>query len=169
MTEKLEHIDFVVRTERQANLSQTILDRYQNLPKDYLTFLADLEYCVTKDEKSWFNTIGDFNGTTDNGFRWNEFEIMILDAYENETNEEVKAEETSEIIEFWDNHIPFLMSCKNFYCYFAICLLADNYGQIVYGNEPEFEETETVATDFLEFMTKLTTKTLDKKYLEQIV
>ena len=164
MTEKLEHINFIVRTGKQEKLSQTILDRYLNLPKNYLTFLADLEYCVTKDEKSWFNTIGDFNGTTDNDFRWNEFEIMTLDTYEEETDEE-----TNETNVFWDNHIPFLMSCRNFYCYFAICLTADYYGQIVYGNEPEFEETETVATDFLDFMTNLITKKLDKKYLEQIV
>lgn len=164
MTEKLTQIDFVVRTGQQEKLSQTILDRYPNLPKDYLTFLANIEYCVIQDEKSWFNTIGDFNGTTDNGFRWNEFEIMTLDAYEDETNEE-----TNGIIAFWDKHIPFLMSCRNFYCYFAICLLTDNYGKIVYGNEPEFEETETVANNFSDFMTKLTTKTLEKKYLEQIV
>lgn len=164
MKEKLEDINFVVRTGQQEKLNQTIFDRYPNLPKDYLTFLEDLEYCVTKEEKSWFNTIGDFNGTIDNGFRWNEFELMILEDYDEEIDEDAKV-----VIEFWNNHIPFLMSCKNYYCYFAICLLTDSYGQIVYGNEPEFEETETVATDFLEFMTKLITKSLDKKYFEQIV
>ena len=164
MRKKLENIGFIVQAGQQAKLSQTITDRYPNLPNDYLTFLTELEYGVTKDEKSWFNTIGDFNGTTDNGFRWNEFELMILEDYEDETDEGAKI-----VIEFWDNHIPFLISCRNFYCYFAICLHPDNYGQIVYGNEPEFEETETVATDFVEFMTKLTTKTLDKKYLEQII
>src|SRR5690606_37808499 len=101
MTKKLENIDFIVQTGQQAQLSQTITDRYPNLPKDYLTFLTDLEYCVTKDEKSWFNTIGDFNGTTGNGFRWNEFELMVLEDYEDETDEDAKI-----VIEFWNNHIP---------------------------------------------------------------
>ncbi|UIR56797.1 SMI1/KNR4 family protein [Sphingobacterium sp. SRCM116780] len=169
MLKELELIDFIVQTGQEEKLNQTILDRYPNLPNDYLTFLADIKYCATQDEKSWFNTIGDFNDTTDSGFRWNEFEIMILDTYEDETEEDMETEETNKITAFWDKHIPFLMSCRNFYCYFAICLLADNYGQIVYGSEPEFEETEIVSNDFSDFMTKLTTKTLDKKYLEQIV
>jgi len=161
---QLEQIDFVVRTGQNEKLSQTIIDRYPNLPKDYLDFLADLDYAETKDEKSWFNTIGDFNGTTDSGFRWNEFELMVLEDYTDETDANAKI-----IIDFWNNHIPILMSCKNYYCYFAICLAPANYGKIVYGNEPEFEEIEIVATDFHEFIVMLTTKTLDKKYLNQIV
>lgn len=164
MKEELKNIGFIVQTNQNDKLNLTILDRYSNLPKDYLTFLIDLKYCVAKDEKSWFNTIADFNGTTDNGFRWNEFELMILEDYEDETDEDAK-----EIIKFWDKHIPILMSCRNFYCYFAISLFPDKYGQIVYGSEPEFEETVFVESDFLEFMKKLTNKTLDKKYLEQII
>ncbi|WP_454880783.1 SMI1/KNR4 family protein [Sphingobacterium detergens] len=164
MKEKLQDIGFIVQTNQNNKLNHTILERYGNLPKDYLIFLTDLENCVAKDEKSWFNTIGDFNGTTENGFRWNEFELMILEDYEDETDEDAK-----EIIDFWNKHIPILMSCRNFYCYFAISLHSDNYGQIVYGNEPIFEETEFVADNFLEFMDKLTNKTLDKKYLEQII
>jgi len=83
--------------------------------------------------------------------------------------EDVQCEDAKEIIEFWNQHIPILLSCRKFYCYFAISLLSENYGQIIFGSEPEFEEPEFVANDFLEFMTKLTSKTLDKKYLEQII
>jgi len=169
MKEKLENIGFIVGTNQSDKLSQAISDRYPNLPKNYMDFLSEFKTCVTQDEKSWFNTIDDFNGTTDSAFRWNEFEIMMLEVYEDEAGKEIRAEETGRVITFWDKHIPFIMSCKNFYSYFAICLLADSYGQIVYGSEPEFEETETVANDFADFMSQLTGKTLDKKYSEQII
>lgn len=157
MKEKLELLGFVIQTNDKLNLET--FDRYANLPNEYLTFLINLEHCATEDEKSWFNTTGDFNATNDSGFRWNEFEMMALEDYE----------DVKQIVAFWDNHIPILMSCRNFYCYFAISLLSDKYGQIVYGSEPEFEEPEFVANDFSEFMTILTNKTLDQKYLDQII
>ena len=169
MTEQLERIGFVVRRGQQDTLSGTILDRYPNLPTTYATFLTDLDYCVTPDEKSWFNTIADFNGTTGSEFRWNELERIIIDGYQDEPDEQIKEAMTNEVVVFWDKHIPFLISCRKFYCYFAICLHIDSYGQIVYGSEPEFEETETVASSFSDFMTKLATKALNKKYLDQII
>lgn len=164
MKEKLENIDFIVRLNQKNKLNPIILNRYQNLPKDYLNFLDEIGICATKDNKAWFNAISNFNNNVKSEFRWNEFELMSLQDYKDETDADAK-----DIIEFWDQHLPILLSCRNFYCYFAISLLLENYGQIVYGSEPEFEETEFVANDFLEFMTKLTGKTLDKKYLEQII
>jgi hypothetical protein len=169
MIEKLKRINFIAKKGQQEELNLTLLNRYPNVPKEYLTFLSEIEYCENRDEKSWFNTISDFNGTTDNEFRWNEFEIMSLEGYQDENDEQTRVDEINKVTAFWDNHIPFLMSCKNFYCYFAICLLPATFGQIVYGNEPEFEETKPVANDFSVFMTKLLTQTLDKKYLEQVV
>lgn len=131
MKQKLENIGFVVHSNKKGKLNQASLNRYPNLPQGYLSFLAETEYCATKDEKAWFNTLADFNGTAENEFRWNEFELMIL---------EDDDEDAQEIIEFWDNHIPVLLSCRNFYCYFAISLLADNYGQIVYGCDPNLKK-----------------------------
>jgi hypothetical protein len=167
MEKKLEQIGFIVRTRQQETLAEAIQIRYPNIPKPYLTFLNSLEYGAAKDETTWFNTIGDFNGTKKSEFLWNEFEIMILEALEEDDEDTI--EETNAIIQFWDMHIPFLLSCKNQYCYFAICLNDENYGQIVYGNEPEFEVTEFIATDFMDFMNKLTSKTLDEKFLNEIV
>ncbi len=164
MKEKLENIGFIVLLNQKNKINPAVLNRYQNIPEDYLNFISGIEICVTKDNKAWFNTMNSFNSAIGNEFQWNKFELMSLESYADETDEDKK-----KIIEFWDRHIPILLSCRNFYCCFAISLLSASYGQIVYGSEPEFEETEWVADDFSSFMTQLTGKTLNKKYVDQII
>ena len=58
----------------------------------------------------------------------------------------------SEITDFWNNHLPIIMSVGNGYEYYAIEI---DSGVIVFGFEPEFEEAETVADTFEEFLEKL--------------
>ena len=51
------------------------------------------------------------------------------------------------IRQFWDNHIPILMSVKDGYRYLSIDLSPENYGKIYYGVEPEFEESAEMVCD----------------------
>ena len=113
MIEALKNIGFIV-TERleRKELSPDFLNRYSNLPADYQEFLQRFQIITNESDNVWFNSIEDFNGETDSGFRWNEFELMGLEALADDR-------ESCDMIRlFWDNHIPILMSVKGEYQYF---------------------------------------------------
>lgn len=57
-----------------------------------------------------------------------------------------------EIGKFWDGHLPVFLSLESGYAYYAISI---EEGSIVYGSEPEFEECQTVADSFEDFMKKV--------------
>ena len=57
-----------------------------------------------------------------------------------------------EIRQFWDRHLPFFLSLDGGYAYYAFSM---EDGSVVYGAEPEFEECETVADSFEDFMEKV--------------
>lgn len=77
----LAKAEFIIipRKERAA-LSTDFLSRYLQLPKDYLDFLQQFKTITNKADNVWFNSIEDFNESSDNEFRWNEFELMSLEA-----------------------------------------------------------------------------------------
>ena len=142
MIEALKNIGFVV-TERleRKELSSDLQNRYSELPADYQEFLQRFQTITNESDNVWFNSIEDFNGESDSGFRWNEFELMGLDALKDD-------EESCDMIrQFWDNHIPILMSVKDGYRYLSIDLSPENYGKIYYGVEPEFEESAEMVCD----------------------
>ena len=98
--------------------------------------------------EAWFLCAEDFevNVNSDEGFQWNEWEIIGLRSAEDDEKWE------TEIRKFWDVHLPIVMSVKGFYSYYAIDV---RDGSIVYGEEPEFEECKTVAASFEDFMEKI--------------
>jgi hypothetical protein len=61
----------------------------------------------------------------------------------------------AEVRAFWDAHLPFLLSVRDGYAYFAVCTAADGFGRIVAGREPEFEEATVVADSFEQFLASL--------------
>ncbi|WP_349854661.1 SMI1/KNR4 family protein [Bacteroides cellulosilyticus] len=136
MIEKLQGLQFKIelRTIRKE-LSQAFIQRYPNLPADYLAFLQEYTLICNKDETSWFNGIEDFNEENDTAFRWNEFEMMGIEEFEDDEDEK------EAIRNFWDTHLPIALSVKGGYQYLCIDLSADNFGRIYYGAEPEFEDS----------------------------
>ena len=88
----------------------------------------------------------DYYEQSENAFQWNEWERISLESAEDD--EEWK----KEISAFWDVHFPIAMSVKDGYSYYAMSM---ENGAIVYGCEPEFEECETVAECFDDFMEKI--------------
>ena len=74
MIEALKNIGFVV-TERleRKELSSDLQNRYSELPADYQEFLQRFQTITNESDNVWFNSIEDFNGESDSGFRWNEF------------------------------------------------------------------------------------------------
>ena len=81
---------------------------------------------------------------SDLAFKWNEFEELSLEVADDE-------EWKKDIKQWWDKKVPIIMSVKDGYTFFAIDL-ENNSGEIVRGEEPEFEEVEVVANSFFEFL-----------------
>lgn len=144
---KSNNWEFEVNNECKK-INNNILERYNNIPKSFIDFIVSFKSITSQDETTWFLCNEDYIDDSDDAFRWNEFELMSLEVAEND--EKWK----KEIIEWWDYKLPFLISVKNGYSFFAIDLV-DNIGAIVKGEEPEFEEVMIVADNFEDFIIKL--------------
>lgn len=151
----------VTRREISKELPAELLERYENIPFEYLNFLQQFAQITNQENTAWFNSIEDFNGETDTDFKWNDFELQSLDALADDEKE------VENIKNFWNNHIPILISVTE-YEYLAICLESDKYGEIVHGVEPEFEETTKVCDNFEQLMTLMKTPK-NNNYLKHFV
>ncbi len=130
----------------RKNLPAALIDRYSCIPQEYIDFICSVEEFISADETSWLITCDGFAEENPEKWRYNEFELMSLDAAADD--EEWRAD----IIAFWDVHLPVMLCVGGGYSYYAISL---DDGCIVHGYEPEFEEIEIVADSFAEFMEKL--------------
>ena len=153
--------NFNIKPNKGEELNVQFTSRYPCIPSDYFTFLNSFSLLMNHSETTWFNSISDFNETnTESDFKWNEFEIMSVDAFEGDK------EQQQIIKEFWNKHLPIILSVKDGYAFFAIGVAEENFGKIYFGIEPEFEELELVANSFEEFINALNTKTLNDDYLK---
>jgi hypothetical protein len=62
-------------------LPDEILKRY-NIPGAYKNFLERIENRINKDENKWFLCINDYMKKGEGEFRWNEYEIISIEARE---------------------------------------------------------------------------------------
>lgn len=129
-----------------VSLPKAILDRYPRLPDSISAFLCSLRVATNADETAWLLCGSDYAGVSAAAFRWNEFELLALAAAEGDSDWQ------REIRSFWDRHFPIVLSVKKGYAYFALRLDGPDGGSVVHGYEPEFEETEVVASSFSEFL-----------------
>ncbi len=125
-----------------------VLNEYKNLPEGFVSLLEEYNNISSKDDTTWFICGKDYLDESDDAFRWNEFELMSLEATDGD--EEWK----HKIQAWWKEKLPFIMSVKGGYSYYAIDL-EDNEGTIIFGREPEFEDAIIVAKDFDDFIDKL--------------
>lgn len=124
-------------------LPQEILERYNNIPKSWLTFIKGYGSILNEEENIWFLTAENYCPKSEDEWRYNEFELISHEAADEDE------ELISEVKQFWDNHFPIIISVADGYQYYAIEL---DSGKIVCGYEPEFEEAETLAENFDEFL-----------------
>jgi hypothetical protein len=156
-----EYLHFITNDSDHETLNKSFQTRYSHLPDDYLAFLKTYSLLTNKSDTTWFNSIRDFNETNDeNAFKWNEFEIQSLEAFDGDV------ENQKVVKNFWNQHVPIILSVKNGYSYFAIHVSEENFGKIYYGQEPEFEETELVSNSFSSFIEAIQKKSLKKEYLD---
>jgi hypothetical protein len=133
------------RATECASLPVAIVKRYNEIPKDYMAFLSQVALCSNPSETAWFLCEAEYLGSSNAAFHWNEYELLSLQAASEDSEWE------KEIQGFWNVHFPIFMSVKGEYSYLAICLQKDNYGSVVMGCGPEFEEASTIAPSFSSF------------------
>jgi hypothetical protein len=134
----------VVRAPRgtEATLTGDIGARYKKLPSSYARFLASIEKCVRPSSDAWFLGLPDFTGDSDAAFSWNEFERQSLDAAQGDESWQ------REISNYWDEVLPIALSVRSGYSYLGLRLSTGDFGSIVLGREPEFEEPTELASSF---------------------
>ncbi len=137
-----------------VNLCNEVIGRYKVIPYEYLEFIKQIKQCISSSKKSWLICEEEYNGKSDIAFKWNDFEILSLEAAENDL------EWKSEIKNWWNRYFPILMSVNNGYSFYAIDT-EDEKGAIVYGSEPEFEEVDIVADNFMEFLDMIVNKEIE--------
>lgn len=156
-----QHLHFITKKSDHETLNKRFQTRYSHLPDDYLAFLKTYSLLTNQSDTTWFNSIADFNETNDeNDFKWNEFEIQSLDAFDGDV------ENQQEVKNFWNKHIPIILSVKKGYSYFAINVSEENFGKIYYGDAPEFEDVVLVSNSFTSFIEAIQNKSLKKEYLD---
>jgi hypothetical protein len=128
---------------------QVLQTRYALIPDSYMQFLGNVVYCQNSEENVWFLSEDDFEGKSDSAFAWNEFELQSLECSLGD------AQLIAEIKNFWDTHIPILISVKGYYSYLAISTLKNEYGVVVEGSAPEYEEVTKLCDSFEELMEKV--------------
>lgn len=121
---------------------------------EYLDFAARLSECTNEDETAWFITPKGFAESDPEKWRYNEFELISLEA----ANDDNDTEWSSEITEFWNNYMPVALNIEGGYSYYALSM---KDGSVVYGCEPEFEEPETTADSFEKFLEKIISGEMD--------
>ena len=93
---------------------------------------------MNANQTEWFLCEADFAGTSGSAFRWDEWEQMSLQAAGDD------AQFAAKVRAFWDEQLPFMLSVRDGYAYYAIRTSANGFGRIIGGREPEFEDASVV-------------------------
>ena len=135
-----------IKSNNVEYLLKNIMEKYK-IPKEYKTFLENIQMCTNAEENIWFLCIEDYQPKSEDDFRWNEFELISLEAAEGDE------ELINDIKNFWDTHLPIMLNVKGDYEYYAINV---RNKKIIHGIEPEFEESsKIVANNFIDFLDKI--------------
>jgi len=116
--------------------------RYTRIPADYLKFLERVKVCVNSDETVWFLCLDEYNNTSASGWAWDAMEKMDLEGGE---------WEKEEVVEFWNRHMPFMLSVGGEYAYLAFRVSDERFGSVVEGCE-ELLRPGDCAKSFEEFV-----------------
>lgn len=139
----------VVRRSEENGVAMPggVITRYTELPPDYLHFVSLFDKCVHPAGDAWFLGLPDFSGSSDAAFKWDEFERQSLEAAEGDDLWQ------QEIRQYWDEVLPIALSVRSGYAYLGLRLSASDFGSILMGREPEFEEARRLAPSFHDLCT----------------
>lgn len=124
------------------------------LPDALVAWMGAFASCVDPADRAWFVTLDGIRADLESegegeGFAFDAFERMSMEAAAGD------AVARAQVETFWRRHVPLLLSVQGSYQYFALVLDGERRGSVVYGCEPEFEETETVADSLAAFLQRL--------------
>lgn len=120
--------------------------RYAAIPDELTHFQQAFGRLERADGRMWFLSARDYSELPDEGFAWNAFEQISIEACEGQP------ELLATVSAFWTAHLPVFLSVANRYEYVAMCLHGPNAGNYVLGTEPEFEETRRIAASLPEMV-----------------
>ena len=136
-----------VKERPDWSLPEAITKRYGKIPAQFEEFLTFIQSCVNSTDTAWLLCVGDYAGTSELAFAWNEFETMSVDAA-------VGYPAISAAVElYWSTHLTIGQAVGSHYTYLALRL---DDGSVVFGEELEFEESTVVAGSFYELLEILT-------------
>lgn len=121
----------------RAPMPDSLVARYPWMPAEYRDLAERAASIVSSDERAWILTVEDFAGRSASAFAWNEWERLSLDAADQSRDANWKRR----IEDFWNQHLPFLMSVAGDYAYLAF---EKSQCGVVGGHGPDFEETSRV-------------------------
>jgi hypothetical protein len=117
-------------------LPPVVAQRYHWAPAEYVALIESAELICSPGDHAWIVTTTDFSGASESAFAWNEWELQSL-------NEVTAESEARAITEFWDNHLPVLMSVKSGYAHISI----EKDGlRVVQGEEPMYEDVSVITS-----------------------
>jgi hypothetical protein len=126
-------------------LPSKLSSQYAKLPASFKLWLNTFDICTNATQTCWFLSRLDYSSSSEAEFRWNEIQLMSLEACS--TNAE-----KSEVNTFWENHFPIALAVHSSHDYLAISLLASNFGALVHGSAPEWETPTTISFSFNDFL-----------------
>ncbi|HEU4712302.1 MAG TPA: SMI1/KNR4 family protein [Pyrinomonadaceae bacterium] len=126
-------------------LDSSFTRRYPGIPDGYLKFLQRVSRCENGEETVWFLCLNDYNNQSDSEWAWNAMEQIDLEGAEDDARK-------SEVVEFWNRHLPFMLNVSGEYAYMAFRVTNDRFGSVVEGYDIELTEPTDVAASFDDFV-----------------
>jgi hypothetical protein len=151
LIERLRKKGWIVseRVAQPLRLPPEIAARHPKVPISLADFLGSVSACENASHTEWFLCEADYAGTSGSAFRWDEWERMSLEAAGDDSRL------AAHVRAFWDAYLPFMLSVRDGYAYYAVRTVADGFGRVVMGREPEFENASVMAESFEGFLDSL--------------
>lgn len=144
-TLKLRGWDIQLSNAECVSLPSELSLQYATLPESFLLWLGLFDFCGNATQTSWFLSRLDYSASTNAEFRWNEIQLMSLEACGTEV-------ERNKVNTLWQSHFPIALAVQSNYDYLAISLAASCFGAVVHGSAPEWESPATISSSFSEFL-----------------
>lgn len=122
-----------VKVNGGGDFDESFRRRYPRIPEDFRSFLKQTGSCANAGETVWFICIDDYKGTSPSAFAWNAFELMALEAVEGDD------QASKGVRQFWNDHLPFMLSVKGDYICLALSLSEKEFGSVVAVYAPDFD------------------------------